>query len=373
MRDEIDRRMFLGGAILCLVAGCSQGSTAAGVTRRRQVEFGSTRDLQSALDALEPGASYDLNPMKYFHDDVLVLRVPGIRLNGNGATLVATNEQKSAVHVAADGIQMSNVALTVRSTTRRYSGYDQHKLTVNGVDNVRIEDVSIRASAASGVYVSGGASDFVLDNVSVSDTRADGFHLTGGVRRGQLLSPRSTRTGDDGVAVVSYESDEETCSDIDIISPEVTDLLWGRGVSVVGGERISISDVSVTRSSSAAVYIAIEGDPFNTREVHDVTVRGGTLSSSNQSLEVDHGALLVVSSRADYLISDVTVSDLKIVDTDPHATRQVGLIAKGDVANIEFTNIDIASAFPQPFDTNADSSSYSVTGWVVEGKPYRLL
>jgi hypothetical protein len=55
----------------------------------------STAALQAKFDALSPGGTLS---------GVIVIRVPNVQINGNGATLQATNDATSSVQIKAEGV-----------------------------------------------------------------------------------------------------------------------------------------------------------------------------------------------------------------------------------------------------------------------------
>lgn len=362
---------------LVSVAGArpAPASDGARLDRDTAVRDTAVRDdtafLQSALDGLEPGGTLTLEPRTYRHSKVLTVRVPGVHINGSGATLLATDEKRSAFHIAADSVVVSDLVLGIEKTTKRWEGYDQHKLTVTKVKKVEVRSVEVTGSAAAGVYVGSGASEFLLDDVTVHDTRADGIHITGGSQGGTVRNPTVMRSGDDGVAVVSYESDRAPCRDITVYGAVVEDNSHGRGVSVVGGEGITYHDVQIRGSSSAGVYIGVEGAPYFTRSSRNVLISGGQVSNANHDESVDHGAVLLFSARTGNDISDVRIENLAIENNRETATRQVGLLHDGGtVDNIVFSRLVLQEAKPTPFYTDVDSSRYKIEDWLVAGKPF---
>ncbi|MFC7574282.1 hypothetical protein ACFQX8_19130 [Klenkia terrae] len=129
---------------------------------------------------------------------------------------------------AAD-VTISGITLDISSTSRRWDAYEQQRLRLDGASRVVVRDVVVDGSAAAGVYVGGGTSDFLLDRVTVQNTRADGIHITQGSHDGQVLSPVVRNVGDDGVAVVSYRQDGDPCARIRVVSPSVNGSTGGRG------------------------------------------------------------------------------------------------------------------------------------------------
>lgn len=330
-----------------------------------------TAFLQSALDELEPGGTLTLEPRTYRHSKVLTVRVPDVHIKGSGATLLATNEKQSAFHIAADSVVVSDLVLGIEETTKRWEGYDQHKLTITKAKKVEVRSVKVTGSAAAGVYVGAGASEFLLEDVLVYDTRADGIHMTGGAHDGTVRNPTVMRSGDDGVAVVSYESDEAPCRNITVYAPVVEDNSHGRGVSVVGGDGITYHDVQIRGSSSAGVYIGVEGAPYFTRSSRDVLISGGQVSDANHDESVDHGAVLVYSARKGNDVSDVRIENVAIENNRDTATWQVGLLHDGGtVDNIVFSRLVLQEAKPDPFYTDVDASRYKIQDWLVAGKPF---
>lgn len=325
--------------------------------------------LQSRLDALKTGEALTLAPGTYQHSGVLKVRVPGVRIDGGGATLQATNDATSSVQILADNVSVSNLNLTAPLTGTRYDAADQQRLFVQG-NGAQITDVSITGSAAAGVLVYG-ASNFTLNRVTVRNTRADGIHMTNGANNGKVLNPFVQASGDDGVAVVSYGG-EPVCHDIIVESPRVNGTTGGRGISVVGGQNISYRNIAVSQSSAAGVYIASEGSPWNTASVNNIDVTGGTVTGANTDTRVVHGAVLVYSANPSQGANGVTISGLTISGTPKSAYRNVGIVVDaGSVSGLKFTNIALQNTQAVPFakTSNVPASSYTTSGWTLNGAP----
>jgi hypothetical protein len=203
--------------------------------------------------------------------------------------------------------------------------------------------------------------------VTVSDTRADGIHMTGGARDGIVRRPVVTRSGDDAVAVVSYQGDRDMTQRISVLSPRVHGTTGGRGVSVVGGRDILYRDVSVQSSSGAGVYIATEGAPFFTRSVERVRVLGAQLVEANTDASIDHGAVLVAAAAEGMHVRDVTLTDLRVRNTRTGASRQVGVLAyTGALSDVAITDVAVWGG-GRLFGSTAGPSSVRTSGWTVDG------
>lgn len=321
--------------------------------------------LQALLDAAPAGGYVRLEPRVYEHSETIQLRVPGVHVDGNGATLRATNDATSAVQITADGVQLTNVNLTAPTGGHRWSGLDQHKVAILG-DQVTVANVSIVGSAAAGIFVDG-AQNFRIEDVSITGSRADGIHITGGSANGVVANVGTTQTGDDAVAVVSHTA--EPCRDIQINDVAVANTRWGRGIAVVGGENVAIRDFSVANTSSAGVYVASEGDPYYTDSIDSVSLVGGTLTNTNRNPDVVQGAILVYSGNSDERVSDVQISGVNIAGTPASALRNVAVVVDGgSAAGISLKGISITDSVVSPFFTNAPASSFSASGWTQDGK-----
>jgi hypothetical protein len=173
------------------------------------------------------------------------------------------------------------------------------------------------------------------------------------------------RTGDDGVAVVSYDRDTAPCRSIQVLSPTVNGTAWGRGLSVVGGIGIAYTDVTVRDTDAAAIYIAVEGDPFYSRAVDGVVVRGGRVEQANRNATIDHGALVVLADRTDHGLRAVDVSGLALVDTRPTASHTIGVITANGATppqDLSFTGLTFGNGPVQRFGGNVPPGAYRVEG-----------
>lgn len=328
-----------------------------------------TAALQRAFDSA-PARSTVLLAGTYAHGDVLHLRTAGLHVTGPG-TLLASNESRSSVWIEADNVLVDG-GLTIRTahTTQRWSAWEQMGLRINGHQGITLRNVTVDGAAAAGVYVGGQASGFTLDHVTVLNSRADGIHMTDGSHDGQVISPTTVMTGDDGVAVVSYGQDGAPCHDITVTSPRVLGTTWGRGLSVVGGTRVTETNIDVERTDAAGVYIAAEGDPWYTAAPQDVSVTGGRIVGANTDTGIDHGAVLVMSGETGPTPTNVVVKGLAITDTRSTVSRDVGVITYGTPpTGIVFDGFVITGGPNSAYQGNTPDSSYHIHNWVQNGAP----
>ena len=336
----------------------------------------STATLQAKFDALRPGDTLTLDPGTYEHSGVLTIKVPGVHIDGNGATLAATNDATSSVQIRADGVSVTDLNLTAPLEGRRYSGNDQHKLAVIDANNVRLDNVTVTGSAAAGVFLIG-SSNFRLDRITVRDSRADGIHMTNGSSNGEVNNVRTERTGDDGVAVVSYSekfhpSVAGICRNIVITNPVVNGTTFGRGVTVVGGENVTYRNINVSGTSGAGVYVSTEGAPFFTQSTNGVQVLGGSVTGAGWTPGLAMGAIAVYGEHGGYSTSNVTFADLRIADTNPEAQRNIRITTGngGVVNNITFRDIWIQQQSNlSAVYSNVPRENYTLSDVTLNGAP----
>ena len=355
-------------AIACFIAAfVSSGQLAKG-----DPPGDSTAQLQAKFDQLKPGETLTLEPITYQHSGIIYIRVPGVVINGNGATLQATNDPTSAVWINADNVSVSNLNLTAPLSGPRYYETDQHKIVV-GANGAKLSNIRISGSASAGIYIAG--SNFRVDRATVRDTRADGIDVTAGASNGEVNDSTTERTGDDAFAVVSLISEPEPCRNIVINSPVVNGAgsvnTAARGILVQGGENIVVRNIKVSQTSLAGVFISSAGDPFNTRSTNGVEVSGGSVTGGNVSPTVPMGAVAVSSDHVGYSVTNATISDLTIIDTPPSAQSNIAVETTngGSMSNVAFQNIRIRQGTDLPaISANVPAGSYTATGVTVNGQ-----
>lgn len=372
---------MLGVVLAVLLVGRDGGGAAEVPDTDRDVDVrdlgavgdGRTDDteaLQEAFDTAEPGTRLVLpEGMVFTHDDVLTLGSPDVVLSGGG-TLLATDEERSSLVLAADRVAVQDLTLTIEDTSRRFDAYEQQRLRLDGHTGIVVSDVRVEGSAAAGVYVGGGTADFLLDSVQVSGTEADGIHITQGAHDGRVLQPVVRDVGDDGVAVVSYAPDGAPCARIEVVSPTVDGSSGGRGVSVVGGEDVTFSDIDVRNTYAAGVYVAAEGS-FDTTGVSGVLVDGGTVDGANTGEDIDHGAILVFNGTDDETVDDVVVRGLEVTGTRTSASREVGLVTDREdgITGVVLEDISLEEGGPErPMVSSSASTTYETRGWTIGGE-----
>lgn len=190
------------------------------------------------------------------------------------------------------------------------------------VTDVRIIDCAVRSSPQAGVIMMG-VSGIKVDGLTVHDTLADGLHFNA-CRRGTVHNHRAFNTGDDGLALVTYYSDEFSYNTVaqTFSFPELGE--WSNG-------EFAISNVKVVGGGANGVRLAgADGVRIRWLRVSGKRSGAGVITDS-AAPGVDAG-WFYVSSRA------VRLNRVRIDDCE----MGLQLLARpNDAADRRFTDFDV--------------------------------
>lgn len=190
-----------------------------------------------------------------------------------------------------------------------------------GLYNLKIRTYGTqRTNDNEAVWIEGGASSWVVDNLTIDggngpgiityggyqgritrnrvmNTKSDSIHLSGGAHHIYVAGNKVRNSGDDNIAVVTYAYHPINTYQVLIENNDVADQPWGRGISVVGGENVTIRNNKITRSADAGIYLAAESS-WATRGVRNILVRGNRIDDCPHA-QPQHGqtSILVYSDN----------------------------------------------------------------------------
>ena len=273
-----------------------------------------TLAIQRALDALAPGQWLVFPSGVYQHNARLTVARAGAVLWSEGATLHATNPVDQAVMLAADGASIYNFTLTAVTDVRRHAPW-QARIAVfdrverptplrgNVIQGNRIVNAggagtaTANGAASAGIFVYR-AEGFLVAGNEVRRSLSDGIHVTGGSHNGRVMFNTVRETGDDMIAMVSYldtgdwanesaasvassfaaQRDLQVVRNVLVAHNDVGGQYWGRGISVVGGEDITIRDNRIVQTTMAAGILVAREASYVTWGVRNVLVEDNTIS-----------------------------------------------------------------------------------------------
>jgi len=272
-----------------------------------------TAAIQAAIKAAKSGQWVVFPAGRYIHSKSLVVTTPGVTLWGSGATLHASNAADQAIILKADGTRVYGFTLTAVTEGRRSepwtsrisafgpeapSGYIRG-VVIQGNRIVALDSgpgsTPSNGASAAGILVVAVRGFTVAGNL-VERSLSDGIHVTGASQNGRILGNQVKETGDDMIAVVSYMDkawrtkiaasgswlasarESSRVKDILIAGNHLSGQYWGRGISVVGGEAVTIKSNVISRSAIGAGILVAREEPYGTHGVSNVWIEGNQIS-----------------------------------------------------------------------------------------------
>ncbi|HEU5296942.1 MAG TPA: glycosyl hydrolase family 28-related protein, partial [Burkholderiaceae bacterium] len=293
-----------------------------------------TDEIQRALDTLRAGQTLVFSPGRYLISRSLHVRNPGITITGAGATIHATNPDDQALRIEADNTTVSSLTFTAVTDVRRSAAWHSRIVVAadigggsyrtiyntvirnNRIANAGAPGTSTANSASAGGILLMRANGFLVANNTVVRTLADGIHVTAGSKNGRILNNVVRETGDDMIGVVSYTSSSRPISPATVLSSWNTRVenylvrnvliagnqlggqYWGRGIAVVGGQSITISNNTLDNVPHAAgVYLSREAG-YQTFGVENVLIANNLIRNvQTMSPPYDFRNTFATSSR----------------------------------------------------------------------------
>lgn len=295
--------------------------------------------LQQAFDGLKVGQRLVIAPGRYVVGHSLAVTVPQAVISGYGATLAATNSADQTIVMSGAGSTLVGVTLAGTGTTRLTTP-GSTKVEVTGTD-VQVLGVTIQGGAGAGIFVFGGSGIAIVGN-TVRATLADGIHTTYGANDVLVQNNTVTGTGDDLIAVVSYLGDGRLSSNVLIDRNAVSGNPWGRGIAVVGGQRVTISNNTIDGVEKAAGILVAQEDSWKTYGASNVVIAGNTVTNIQNS-NVNNGLQPTQQGAIELDTWTGTVSDVAVSSNRVSGSGYTGFRAYGNVCGFSVTDNAFAS------------------------------
>jgi parallel beta-helix repeat protein len=250
----------------------------------------------------------------------------GIAVTGTGAASILTplDVTNEALTLTGSGGSISNLQMTSPATTR-LSSYQSAMIWVNGASNYTVENVLINGSSSVGIFSVNSNNGQVLNN-TVENTQADSISQIDGSYDITVRGNRILNSGDDSISNVSYIVNP-VVYDITVTGNTILNQIWGQGVTVLGGNNITINANYVEGGPAglSGIYIAAESE-WSTLGVSTVQVTDNTvIDGGGAPAGSGAGAITVYNSQGStYTITGVTLSGNQIVDPLNNAELYIG-------------------------------------------------
>lgn len=301
---------------------------------RSEKNFDSTEAITKAVAAAKEAGKAVYIPEGTWEYRSFVIN--GVRLAGAGSdktTLFAPDPEQQTIELKGSRPALTNIRVST-VPTRRDSKNDA--VQANGADAFEISHIEVDGANAAGIMIY--ANNGRVTNNLVRNTKSDSIHVSNHSSNIYIAGNVVRNSGDDCIAVVSYQRQKETCSNIMIENNDVADQFWGRGITVVGGEKVTIRNNRVANTSRAGIYIASEG-AYQTFGVDDVLVQGNTIVNCPGLFrlfpDLIHGAFEIYSNT-EFPVQNILIENNKVENPGKAPIRIIGLTKSIFVRNNNF-------------------------------------
>lgn len=249
-----------------------------------------------------------------------IIDIPaGVELTGTVAyggtssrhTLKSTNAAASNIRLKGAGGIVRNLYLVGNKTAGRSQSDDSVMIRAAGASNYTIDHVEVDGGAGAGIKSDNGATGGIIDFNNVHNTKADGIHNVHGSNNIKIRNNTVKDVGDDPIAVVSYDSTQSTyvaCGFIEISHNTCDNAngVDGRGITVVGGHDVQITNNIVRNTKNSGIYITTE-DSYHTLAINNVTVTGNTVTNANTKGTGSHAGIMIKGRNSSLKTTNITI------------------------------------------------------------------
>lgn len=277
-----------------------------------------------------------------------VLEVQGVVVRGAGrqaTTLLSTNPDRGSVDLRGAGAGLHDLRREYATTSVRDGKNEKNSITVYDSPAFSVTGVHVVRASTAGIYVDG--SSGTISGNRVEQTQADGIHVTEQSSAVTISDNDVVATGDDCIAVVGYRYQGGPSRDITIRGNDVGYGSQARGISVVGGEDVTIAGNHVERSRMAGIYISVEAE-YDTVDTLRIDVLDNVVDSTPTNQPSGHANVLVYGSQG--RLDEIRFERNLSVNATNHA---FGVWGGGTIEDVHFVGNEAraAAAGPTKFES----------------------
>lgn len=262
-----------------------------------------------------------------------LLNLDGIELYGEVdatgvllSTLWALNPMRAAIMLTGSSgvreLKLSGVKPTARGTTR-----ESCRIVAVGCSGFAVNLIEVSTCAGAGIRVDN-SSHGMIENCRLTGTLADSIHITDRSSYVTIQGNAIDSSGDDGIAVVSYQNQGAMCSNISATGNRITNNVGGRCMSVVGGSDILYQQNYMSGNANAAGLYLAQENSYQTFGVHKVVASRNTIRNCGNA-KTGHYAVMLFSDGKE-ANTDVTLERNVIWQDDARG----GIRAFGPLTNV---------------------------------------
>ena len=254
------------------------------------------------------GAAVYVPPGTFAHSGALTL--DGVRMFGDGPTsiLKATTPTAATIILTGTAPELCDVAISTTGVAR-LAGTNASGVLVNVATRALVSGVTVLSAANVGIMVNAASFARIIGN-HVQGTLADGIYTTNVSHHITIADNVVSGPGDDCISVVSYVADEAQCHDI-TITGNVVDSGSTRGITVVGGIRISLTGNVITNMNDTGISVISDSTAL-TYGSTDISISANVLMTT--STGSDSQPSIAIFGRSGFTVNRVIVQGNTIRD-----------------------------------------------------------
>ena len=285
---------------------------------------------------------------------------------GDASELYGPNPTAYGISVLGTAPTIASLKMYTVGTTRTGQ---ENAITMGSATNYLIDNVTVDGANAVGIDADATGTGTRpsgpgrVTNNRVSNTLADAIHNDHATHDVYIAGNTVNTSGDDMIAIVSYEADGQGFGANNNILVELNILQNGqaRGIAVVGGNNITIRNNKISQTQYAGIYVSSESS-YTTWGDDNVLVKGNTVDHPAQKANTGHSGLFTYSDTS-YLVQNVLYLDNAVTnDGNGYGER-----AFGNISNIfaSGNTLDGAALSGNGMTTPTSAQSASITGSTV--------
>lgn len=341
-----------------------------------------TAAIQSCFNAAKAGGHSVLIPSGSFRYSN-VIKMDSIKVTGTGdaSKLIATGTDKTAIWLAGNGPELSNIFMTALNAVQatygpctesggnRLSNRDSTLILIDGATNFRVTRVHINKSMRTGIFVYSSSTAHqsfgYIGYNTVENTNADSIHLTSNAQTHDILVEwnRVVNSGDDGTAFVSYNR-TTTGTPVWNCTSQYNTVLFnkhGRGITAIGSKncKIQFNHIEGGIGEKAGIMLAQEAGNYGTYPNTGMLCKGNTIKFAGGQCS-GHGAI----HQYDAFSSGPQHENVTIENNQVFKAKKNGLVINGSRGgnNITVRNNTFYACVAAPLNILSTPSNFVNTG-----------
>lgn len=227
-----------------------------------------------------------------------VISVSGtVTLVGQGPTSIlrGLDWTNRCIRMMGNTPVVKNLALFTNGVGTRQAPWEYTGIHIQGASNFSISNVYIKHNGAAGIQTSHSAGPGTIEQSTLSGTLADSIHLTDEAHDITVSLNKIRKSGDDGIACVSYGYDNGNVKNVTANYNWIEGNLGGRCMTVVGGgPNIRYhNNLMQNNLNWAGIYIAQE-DSYATLAASNITADYNTVENCGNNA-AGHAGIMIFS------------------------------------------------------------------------------